>query len=141
MAAITITDLTPADSNAKSRVYEAGVAVAIGETVYKATATTDYRLAQADGTEEEAEAAAIAISAAAADGDTFQGAYAGRWKVTLSAGTLTAGEYYVLDGAGAAGKLSPRADLGSSDYATYVMWAESTTIATINPIWTGTELA
>jgi len=127
MAAITITALTPADANTRVKNVLAGAAISIGESVYKNTTNNDYELAQCDGTEEEAKAEGIAITGCA-DTERFYIAVGGRWKVTLSSGTLTAGEKYVLDGAGVAGALSPIGDLGSSDYTTVVFKAETTEI-------------
>lgn len=134
MAALTV---TPANvlkgSGASVSTGVAGATITAGQSVYFDSATSTWKLAQDDGTAEEAGASGVGIA--------LNGASANQPLQVITQGPLTAGAtvvvgmpYFLGDGAG---DIVPVADLGSADRVTYLGTGTSATVIALQPHVTG----
>lgn len=116
----------------------AGAAVTIGQAVYKDQQDSKWKLAQNDGTAEEAGAGgiAVALTESAADGQPITVAKTGT--IDLGA-TLTVGEIYCLSST--AGGIAPEADSATTnDYITILGVATAADSLKLAPIVSGAQV-
>ena len=136
MANLTVTaaDVTSNNTTQSYRSYQAEEAITAGQAVRLNPTTGKLVLSQAD-TETNADFLGIALSSCGVD-EYLVVAEAGSY---ISGATMVAGQYYVLSNT--AGGLCPFTDLTTGQYATYAIFATSTTEATIRKIKTGASVA
>ena len=104
-------------SNADTAVVTAGATVTAGQTVYLDVSANTYKLAQSDGTSEEATVAGIALHASLS-GQPLKIQTAGTVTIGATA-SVTEGVFYVLSDT--AGGIAPHTDaLASTEYASFI---------------------
>lgn len=111
----------------------AGATITAGQSVYFDSATSKWKLAQDDGTAEEAGASGVGIALnGASDGQPLAVQVQG----LLTAGaTVTVGQIYCLgDGAG---DIVPYSDLGSTDKVTILGVGTTAAIISLQPFYSG----
>lgn len=138
MADITITAANCVRvAGSVNKNYNAGASITAGQSVYLKTSDSTWRLAQADGTAEEAGSGTIVGVAlhAAASGQPLAVQTDGT--ITIG-GTVVAGTIYVV--ATTAGGIAPWADLATTNKVTVLGYATTSAIIAINPIITGVAI-
>ena len=117
MANLTITASQVLKSSGDTKRGTAGAAITAGAVVYLDVSASTYKLAQCDGTAEEATVEGIALNDAATS-QPFEFQTGGT--ITLGAGAApTEGEIYVLSAT--AGAIAPEADVVTSTNYVHVL--------------------
>ncbi len=134
MAALSVTaSLVVKSTGATVSNGTAGATITAGQSVYFDSATSTWKLAQDDGTAEEAGASGVGVALnGASSGQPLavitQGPY-------VAGGTVTVGIIYCL--ADNAGDIVPSADLGNTDRVTVLGVGTSATVLTLAPFYSG----
>jgi hypothetical protein len=138
MSAISVTPASVLKGSGATVVNGlAGATITAGQSVYFDSATAKYKLAQDDGTAEEAGASGVGIALnGASDGQPLSVQTQG--PITIG-GTVAVGESYYLGDA--AGAVVPYGDLGSTDKITYLGVGTSATVIALQPHVTGAAKA
>lgn len=132
MAALTITAANVAwVSGTKDSTYNAGVAITAGQAVYLDTATSTWKLADADASAATATCGGIALNTGVV-GQPLTVQTDG----TLTIGaTMTLGEVYFVSVT--AGAIIPAADLATPARTSIIGVATSTTVMTLRLYYSG----
>lgn len=132
MSALSITAANVAwVSGTKNNAYNAGAAITAGQAVYLDSATSTWKLADADASAATADCVGIALNTGVS-GQPMTVQTDG----TLTIGaTMTLGEVYFL-GTGAGG-IIPAADLANPARTTIIGVATSTTVLTLRIYYSG----
>lgn len=119
------------------RSYNAGATITAGQVVYLKTSDTTWRLAQADGTAEEAGGSTVLAIAlhGASSGQPLAVQKLGQ--ITIG-GTVTVGTVYVVSAA--AGGICPWADLVSTNKVTLVGIGVTAAVIEMKPLATGVAI-
>ena len=131
---VTEADVTSNNTTQTYRSYQAGEAITAGQVVRIDGATGKLVKSQAD-TADNADILGIAITSAALD-EYLVIAEGGSY---ITGATMVAGQYYVVSNT--AGSLCLFSDLTTGQYATYAIYATTTTAATIRRLETGVAVA
>lgn len=123
------------DADVKTRLVQFGEAVTQGMPVYRKAADGKYWKAQNDNTAADAEAVGIALTKGAANGYGF---IATEGNIDIGA-TLAVGESYFVSNA--FGAICPAADVGSTEFPTYLGVATTTSNLKLKPSAAGVAKA
>ena len=135
-ATITASSVIPDDA-ATIEYGTGGAAITHGQVCYKDTQDDKWKLAQHDGTAEEAGTSGlgVAVSECLADGQQVAVVTAGN----IAMSTLAAGVTYCASAN--AGGMAPDSDVGTGDYKSVVGVATTTANLLVKPIVSGAQIA